>query len=62
MDTFLFKTQLFEKLIKKHKPDLFVMYDDRFEHLSNFYHWAKTQPCEIHIIDVINKTTKIVNK
>ena len=62
MDTYLFKTQLFEKLISKHKPDVFIMYDDRSEHLSKFVHWAKTQACEIHIIDVINKTTKIVNK
>jgi len=62
MDTYIFKTQLFEQLIRKKKPDLFVMYDDRYEHLLKFYHWAKTQPCEVHIIDVINKTTKSYNK
>jgi hypothetical protein len=61
MDTYIFKRDLFEKLIFRNKPDLFVMYDDRGEHLSKFEDWAKTQPCEIHIIDVIKKTTKIFN-
>jgi hypothetical protein len=62
MDTYLFKTRLFESLIRKHKPDVFVMYDDRQEHLVKFSQWAKTQPCQIDIIDVINKTTKSYNK
>ena len=61
MDTYLFKRDLFERLIFRNKPDLFVMYDDRSEHLSKFEDWSKTQPCEIHIIDVIKKTTKIFN-
>jgi hypothetical protein len=58
----MLRIEISKKLISKNKPDVFIMYDDRFEHLSKFVHWAKTQPCEIHIIDVINKTTKIVNK
>lgn len=62
MDTYIFKSQLFQRLIQKIKPDLFIMYDDRSEHLSKFEDWTKTQSCEIHIIDVINKTTKIFNK
>ena len=62
MDTYLFKTRLFERLIKQHSPDVFVMYDDRHEHLVKFGQWATTQPCQIDIIDVVNKTYKIFNK
>jgi len=61
MDTYHFKTQLFEKLISKHRPDEFVMYDDRQEHLFKFEQWAKTQPCKITIIDVVNKIEKTYN-
>lgn len=58
MDTYLFKQRLFERLIDKHKPDLFTMYDDRVEHLIKFKEWAKTQTCQIDIID-INRKIKI---
>ena len=58
METFLFKTRLFEKLINKHNPDIFIMYDDRSEHLIKFKEWAKNQPCRIDIID-INRKIKI---
>lgn len=61
MDTYRFKTQLFERLITKHRPDEFVMYDDRQEHIHNFSEWAKTQPCKITIIDVVNKIEKTYN-
>lgn len=61
MDTFKFKSDLFSKLIFKLKPDTFIMYDDREEHLIKFESWAKTQPCEIHIIDIVNKEYKIIN-
>lgn len=58
METFLFKTRLFEKLINKYNPDVFTMYDDRSEHLIKFKEWAKNQSCEIDIID-INRKIKI---
>lgn len=61
-DTYIFKTKLFESLIQHHRPDVFTMYDDRYEHLIKFGEWAKTQPCQIDIIDVVNKTHKIFNK
>jgi hypothetical protein len=62
MDTYVFKAKLFEEYIKRHSPDVFVMYDDRHEHLVKFAKWATTQPCQIDIIDVVNKTHKIFNK
>jgi len=62
-DTFYFKTKLFERLIDDLKPDEFVMYDDREEHLVEFKEWAKTMSCDVTIIDVVNMTTtKIKNK
>lgn len=61
IDTYIFKTKLFEKLIRQHQPEVFTMYDDRHEHLVKFAEWAKTQPCQIDIIDVVNKTHKIFN-
>ena len=61
MDTFKFKSELFSKLIFKLKPDTFTMYDDRQEHLEKFEIWAKTQPCQIHIIDIVKKEHKIIN-
>lgn len=61
MDTYIFKVRLFEDLIRKHKPDEFIMYDDRHEHLIKFADWAKTQRCKITIIDVINKKEKTHN-
>jgi hypothetical protein len=61
VDTYIFKTKLFERLIQQHRPEVFTMYDDRHEHLVKFGEWAKTQPCQIDIIDVVNKTHKIFN-
>lgn len=63
MNTYTFKTRLFEKLINEYNPDVFVMYDDRHEHLVNFEKWAENQPCRVEIIDVTksDKTPKIIN-
>jgi len=55
MDTYLFKTRLFESLIRKHQPDVFVMYDDRHSHIVEFIKWSKSINCEVKIVDVINK-------
>lgn len=60
-DTLYFKTKLFETFISELKPEEFIMYDDRQEHLDKFGDWATTQNCQIIIIDVINKTQKIYN-
>lgn len=60
-DTFNFKKNLFEKLINELKPNEFIMYDDRREHLDKFEEWASTFGCKITIIDVINKTRKEFN-
>jgi len=51
IDTFEFKSNLFAKLIKKLKPEEFIMYDDREEHLIRFREWAKTLPCRTIIVD-----------
>lgn len=62
-DTFYFKKTLFETFIKELQPEEFIMYDDREEHLIQFNEWAKTMPCDVTIIDVVNMTTtKIKNK
>jgi len=61
-DTFLFKTRLFENLIERIKPEIFVMYDDRREHLPRFEEWALSQNCQVTIVDVITKITKTFNK
>lgn len=55
-DTLKFKCHLFEKMIEKF-PNVteFTMYDDRHEHMHQFVEWAKVQPIDINIIDVINK-------
>lgn len=58
-DTFRFKTELFKSMIEKHKPDEFIMYDDRESHLAMFEEWATTIDCKITIVDVVNKTTKV---
>jgi hypothetical protein len=39
----------------------FIAYDDRAEHLPMFEEWAKTQPCSVTIVDVVNKTSKVIN-
>ncbi len=55
-DTFNFKIRLFESLIDKTKCDRFIMYDDRYEHLTRFKEWARdNKKCEIVVVDVINK-------
>lgn len=62
-ETYRFKSKLFEELIKKYKPEVFTMYDDRHDHLVKFELWARFQPCRIEIIDVTkaDKTPKIIN-
>ena len=52
MDTYKFKTDLFEKVIYKIRPDKVVIYDDRDTHLIRFKEWSEKQPCSIEIIDV----------
>jgi FMN phosphatase YigB (HAD superfamily) len=56
--TYEFKRDLFTRLIKEMNPEEFIMYDDREEHLIKFEEWAKTQPCDITIVDVKQKTIK----
>ena len=58
VDTFKFKTHLFEYLIDKLHITDFTMYDDRSEHLSRFVDWAQNQKIDIQIIDVVNRTTQ----
>jgi hypothetical protein len=62
-DTLSFKKKLFESLINKFNPEVFVMYDDRHEHIVEFIIWAKSQPCRIEIIDVTksDKTPITIN-
>ena len=62
-ETYRFKTKLFEELINKYKPEVFVMYDDRHDHLVQFEMWARFQPCRVEIIDVTkaDKTPKVIN-
>jgi FMN phosphatase YigB (HAD superfamily) len=60
--TYDYKRDLFERLIKEIKPEEFIMYDDREEHIIDFCEWAKTQPCDVTVIDVKkDTTTKIKN-
>jgi hypothetical protein len=60
-DTFEFKCGVFESYIKRMRPDEFIMFDDREEHLVEFAKWAKKIDCKITIVDVINKTIKKIN-
>jgi len=60
-DTYDFKSELFSKLIMKQKPDVFIMYDDRYEHLVKFEQWARDMPCKIEITNVVSKQTKHFN-
>jgi hypothetical protein len=55
-DTFYFKCRLFERMIAKHKPERFTIYDDRQEHLPRFREWADRQLLEVVVVDVVNKT------
>jgi hypothetical protein len=63
-DTYRFKTKLYEGLINKYRPEVFVMYDDRQDHLAKFPIWAEDMDCEVQIIDVTktDKTPIIINK
>jgi len=54
IDTFEFKSNLFKDLIDKLKPEEFIMYDDRQEHLIRFVKWAKDMPCKVTLIDAIS--------
>jgi RNase P/RNase MRP subunit p29 len=54
IDTFEFKSNLFEKLINEMEPEEFIMYDDRQEHLIRFVEWAKNMPCKVTLIDAIS--------
>lgn len=60
-DTYVFKTILFEKLMKETGCDELVMYDDRHEHLVKFRHWAREQSFPTTIVDIVNKTTNKYN-
>lgn len=56
IDTYTFKARLFTNLINKYKPNKFIIFDDRHEHLVKFVNeWAPKQKVNIEIIDVINK-------
>lgn len=61
IDTFDFKSRLFERLINEVKPDEFIMYDDRQLHLIKFEEWAKTIDCKVTIVDVVNKKITKIN-
>lgn len=57
INTFQFKTELFENIIRKNPGARnFTMFDDRQEHLPMFKEWAKNQPIEVSIFDVMNAT------
>jgi hypothetical protein len=62
-ETYRFKTKLFENLINKYRPEVFVMYDDRHDHIVQFETWARFQPCRVEIIDVTksDKSPRIIN-
>jgi hypothetical protein len=63
-DTYNFKCHLFETLIRNNPyAEEIILFDDRHEHLVKFVEWAKMQPINVVIIDVINKITHTqVNK
>ena len=54
IDTYEFKSNLFEKLINELQPEEFIMYDDRKVHLIRFVEWAKNMPCKVTLIDAIS--------
>jgi len=54
IDTFEFKSNLFEKLINELEPEEFIMYDDRQEHLIRFVEWANAMSCKVTLIDAIS--------
>lgn len=60
-DTFMFKTRLFEDMMKKMRVNSLLMYDDRHEHLIKFSDWAHKQSgSQITICDVVNKKFKTI--
>jgi len=61
-ETFNFKCRLFERLMRENPTAKeLIMFDDRESHLIQFEVWAKKQSIKVTIIDVIRKTTKIIN-
>jgi FMN phosphatase YigB (HAD superfamily) len=50
-DTYDFKKNLFFRLINELKPEEYIMFDDREEHLVRFREWADTLPCKSIIVD-----------
>jgi hypothetical protein len=62
-DTFMFKTRLFEDMMRKMKVNELLIYDDRHEHLCKFSDWAHKQSnSKITICDVVNKKFKTIEK
>jgi hypothetical protein len=59
-DTFNFKCRLFEQTIQKFRPQEFIMYDDRFEHIEKFKTWAVGQITNITIVNVISKESTFI--
>lgn len=60
-DTFMFKTRLFEDIMRKMKVNSLLIYDDRHEHLVKFYEWAQKQVgSKITICDVTIKKFKTI--
>lgn len=41
-DTAHFKVNLFDKMVKEEKPDKFVIYEDRFDHVKLFKEWGSS--------------------
>lgn len=41
-DTADFKVKLFTNMVNQEKPDKFIIYEDRFEHVKIFKEWGKT--------------------
>jgi hypothetical protein len=61
-DTLKFKMKLFEQKIESLGVEEFIMFDDRELHLIEFEEWAKEQNVKVTIVDVVNKTTKTIDK
>ena len=60
-DTFIFKCNLLERMIKKLGVDELKFYDDRAEHLPKFIEWAKEQDgVKSEIVDVVNKISTTI--
>ncbi len=61
-DTLKFKMKLFEQKIESLGVEEFIMFDDRELHLVEFVELAKEQNVKVTIVDVVNKTTKTIDK